>query len=45
MMTAIKSQTAIKEGEIKKVVAEKNAQIELLQKSEQEKERMNHEMM
>ena len=45
MMTVIKSQSNIKEGEIKKVVEEKNKQIELLKKTEKEKERMNNELM
>ena len=45
MMSVIKAQSNIKEGEIKKVVAEKNMQIELLKKSEYEKEKMNNEMM
>ena len=38
MMSVIKSQTNIKEGEIKKVVEEKNKQIELLKKTQEEKE-------
>ena len=45
MMSVIKSQTNIKEGEIKKVVEEKNKQIEILKKTEREKERMNMEIM
>ena len=45
MMSVIKSQSNIKEGEIKKVVEEKNKQIELLKKTEKEKERMNQELV
>jgi len=45
MMTVIKSQSIMKDGEIKKVVEEKNKQIELLKKSEKEKENMNYERM
>ena len=45
MMSAIRNQTTVKDGEIKKVVDEKNKQIELLKKSEQEKERMNTEIL
>ena len=45
MMSVIKSQTSIKEGEIKKVVEEKNKQIELLRKTQQEKDVMNSELV
>ena len=45
MMSVIKSQTSIKEGEIKKVVEEKNKQIELLRKTQKEKEEMNFELV
>ena len=45
MMSAIKTQSNMKDGEVKKVVEEKNKQIELLKKSEREKEKMNQELM
>ena len=45
MMSVIKAQASVKEGEVKKVVEEKNKQIELLKKTEKEKERMNQELV
>ena len=44
MMSVIKQQNLIKEGEIKKIVDEKNKQIEVLKQTEEQKERHNSEL-